>query len=243
MPQDFFTTFSLFCTVTIATEISDAVTSVDWLSPDGTAFSSTEGGIALDSINPMIRSANGSAIYTHVLKFNTFQLSHVGEYICRAMINESIITRSFPISIQGNSLVSIILFDFYIISTVPTPVVVSRVNTTGRIFESTNVSLLCNVTVTPLDVESVVNITWFGPNGMITMNDTCYNFNTDRSLLTFTTGLIDNGAQYYCTASYGASVTAARSSLIYPSSDTSDNTTVNVESKLSYMYVYIIYNT
>ena len=123
--------------------------------------------------------------------------------------------------------------------------VVSSVNTTGRIFESTDVSLLCNVTVAPLDVESVVNITWFGPNGMITADDTRYNFNADRSLLTFTTALSDNGAQYYCTASYGASVTVPRSSLIYPSSEISDNTTVNVESKLSYMYVYmhvVIYN-
>ena len=108
--------------------------------------------------------------------------------------------------------------------------VVSSVNTTGRIFESTDVSLLCNVTVAPLDVESVVNITWFGPNGMITMNDTQYNFTADRSLLTYTTALSDNGTQYYCTASYGAMVAAARSSLIYPSSDTSDNTTIIVES-------------
>ena len=121
--------------------------------------------------------------------------------------------------------------------TVPTPVVLSSVNTTGRIFESTNVSLLCNVTVAPLDVESVVNITWFGPNGMITADNTRYNFNADRSLLTFTTALIDNGPRYYCTASYGANVTVPRSSLIYLSSDTSDNTTVNVESKLCYMHV------
>ena len=117
--------------------------------------------------------------------------------------------------------------------------VVSSVSTTGRIFESTNVSLLCNVTVAPLDVESVVNITWFGPNGMITADDTRYNFNADRSLLTFTTALSDNGAQYNCTASYGASVIVPRSSLIYPSSNTSDSTTVNVESKLCYMYVYM----
>ena len=112
--------------------------------------------------------------------------------------------------------------------------VVSRVNTTGRIFESTNVSLLCNVTVAPLDVESVVNITWFGPNGMITTDDTCCNFNADRSLLTFTTALSDNGTQYYCTASYGASVTVPRSSFIYPSTAKSYNRTVNVESKLNY---------
>ena len=109
--------------------------------------------------------------------------------------------------------------------------VVSSVNTTGRIFESTDVSLLCNVTVAPLDVESVVNLTWFGPNGMIITDDTRYEFNADRSILTFTTALSDNGAQYYCTASYGASVTAAQFSLIYPSTTTSDNTTVSVESK------------
>ena len=114
--------------------------------------------------------------------------------------------------------------------------VVSSVNTTGRIFESTDVSLLCNVTVALLDVESVVNITWFGPNGMITKDDACYSFNTDRSILTFTTSLSDNGAQYYCTASYGASVTVPRSSLIYPSATTSSDTTVNVESKLEYAY-------
>ena len=114
--------------------------------------------------------------------------------------------------------------------------VVSSVNTTGRIFESTDVSLLCNVTVAPLDVESVVNITWFGPNGMIKMNDTHYSFNTDRSLLTFTTALSDNGAQYYCTTSYGASVTVPRSTLIHLSAATSSNATVNVESKLKYVY-------
>ena len=114
--------------------------------------------------------------------------------------------------------------------------VLSSISTTGRIFESTDVSLLCNVTVAPLDVESVVNITWFGPNGMITMNDTHYSFNTDRSLLTITTALTDDGTQYYCTASYGASVTVPRSSLIHSSAATSSNATVNVESKLKYAY-------
>ena len=118
--------------------------------------------------------------------------------------------------------------------------VVSSVSTTGRIFESTNVSLLCNVTVAPLDVESVVNITWFGPNGMITTYDTHYSFNTDRSLLAFTTALSDDGTQYYCTASYGANKTVTQSSLIYPSTAISDNTTVIVESKLCYMYMYAV---
>ena len=79
--------------------------------------------------------------------------------------------------------------------------VVSSVNTTGLIFESDDLPLLCNVTVVaPLEVESVVNITWFGPDGMIISDDTRYNSNADRSLLTLTTALSDNGTQYYCTA-------------------------------------------
>ena len=103
MPQDYFTTFSLLCTVIIATEVSNAHVNIDWIHYNGTAFNSTEGDIALDSLNPMILTVNDSAVYAHVLKFNTFQASHVGEYICRAMINESIITRSFSVSIQGNN--------------------------------------------------------------------------------------------------------------------------------------------
>ena len=102
MPQDYSTTFSLLCTVTLATEVSDAEVDVDWIHPNGTAFNSTNGTIALDSLDPMIEAVNSSAVYTHVLRFNTFQASHVGEYICRAQINESIITRSFSVSIQGN---------------------------------------------------------------------------------------------------------------------------------------------
>ena len=103
MPQDYFTTFSLLCTVTIATEASDAQVNIDWIHYNGTAFNSTEGDVALDSLNPMIQAVTGSIVYMHVLRFNAFQASHVGEYICRAMINESIIIRVFPVSIQGNN--------------------------------------------------------------------------------------------------------------------------------------------
>ena len=103
MPQDYFTTFSLLCTVTIATEVSSAQVNIDWIHYNGTAFNSTEGDIALDSLNPMIQAVTGSIVYTHVLRFNTFQASHVGEYTCRAMINESIIIRVFPVSVQGNN--------------------------------------------------------------------------------------------------------------------------------------------
>ena len=94
-PQDYSTTFSLLCTVTLATEVSDAEVDVDWIYPNGIAFNSTNETIAL--------AVNVSAVYPHVLRFNTFQASHVGEYTCRAMINESIVTRIFPVSIQGNN--------------------------------------------------------------------------------------------------------------------------------------------
>ena len=103
MPQNYFTTFSLQCTVTIVTEVSDTMVSVDWLSPDGTTFNSTDGAIALNSMDPMMSSVTGSIVYTHLLKFDAFQASHVGEYTCRAQINESIIIRCFPVSIQGNN--------------------------------------------------------------------------------------------------------------------------------------------
>ena len=119
--------------------------------------------------------------------------------------------------------------------------VVSSVNITGLIFESDDFPLLCNVTVVaPLDVESVVNITWFGPDGMIISDDTRYNSNADRSQLTLTTVLSDNGTQYYCTASYGASVAVPQSSFIYPTTAKSYNRTVFVESKL-YIMFFLIY--
>ena len=127
-----------------------------------------------------------------------------------------------------------------IISTVPTPVVVSSVSTTGRIFESTDVSLLCNVTVAPLDVESVVNITWFGRNGIITMNDTLYGIDSGMinsmvygSFLNFTASFSDNATEYYCVASFGPANDTMRSELIIPVTATSNNIAVSVESKYS----------
>ena len=103
MPQNYSTTFSLLCTVTLATEVSNTTVNVDWLSPDGTAFNSTEGAIALDSVNPMMSSVTGSAVYIHVINFDAFRASDVGKYTCRVQINESIIKRSFPVSIEGNN--------------------------------------------------------------------------------------------------------------------------------------------
>ena len=105
MPQDYSTTFSLLCTVTLATEVSDAEVDVDWIHPNGTAFNSTNGTIAV--------AVNGSAVYTHVLGFNTFQASHVGDYTCRAMINKSIISRSFSVSVQGNNKSPLFIFSYF----------------------------------------------------------------------------------------------------------------------------------
>ena len=121
---------------------------------------------------------------------------------------------------------------------------VSSVNTTGRIFESSDVSLLCNVTVTLIDVDSVVNITWFGPNGMITMNDTRYvidsgmiNSKVYGSFLNFTTSFSDNATEYYCVASFGPADDVMRSELIIPVTATSNNIAVSVESKYSLNWV------
>ena len=124
---------------------------------------------------------------------------------------------------------------------VPTPVVTSSLNTTGRIFESNDIQLLCIVTTTPLDVEHNVTINWFGPNGLITMNDTKYSISTGEinstttdSSLTFTASLSDNGTDYYCTASVGPASTVSGFELIV-TSDTvtsTNNNTVIVESKL-----------
>ena len=116
----------------------------------------------------------------------------------------------------------------------------SSVDTTGRIFESNDIQLSCIVTITPLD-NHIVTINWFGPNGLITMNDTQYNISTGEinstttdSSLTFTASLSDNGTGYYCTASVGPASTVSGFELIV-TSDTvtsTNNNTVIVESKL-----------
>ena len=116
----------------------------------------------------------------------------------------------------------------------------SSVNTTGRIFESNDIQLLCFVTFTTLDVELNVSINWFGPSGLITMNDTKYsistreiNSTTNGSSLTFTASLSDNGTDYYCTASVGPDSNVNGFELIVPSDTvTSTITTVMAESKL-----------
>ena len=125
--------------------------------------------------------------------------------------------------------------------------VTSSLNTTGRIFESNDIQLLCFVTITPLDVNHTVTINWFGPNGLITMNDTRYDISTKEinstttgSVLMFTTSLSDNGVCDYCTASVGPASTVNGFELIISSDTvTSTNITVIVESKIFFLYLWV----
>ena len=92
----------MFCTVTLINDLSGVVVNIDWISPDGYAFnSSTNGDIVLTSLTPLMTTVNNSVVYTHTLRVNTFKASHVGEYTCRVMINDSIVTRKLAVSIQG----------------------------------------------------------------------------------------------------------------------------------------------
>ena len=108
----------------------------------------------------------------------------------------------------------------------------------NRNFESGMVSLGCLVIITSLDVDTNVNITWFGPNGVVVhdniryiidtcqLNSTVYGSSlniTDLSL----TG--DNGTQYYCKAQVGANDSFVFSSFVISPKATFDNVTVIVE--------------
>ena len=120
--------------------------------------------------------------------------------------------------------------------------VTSSLNTTGRIFEGNDIQLLCFATITPLNVDHIVNINWFGPNGLIKMNDIEHSISTRmiksmtaKSSLTFTASLSDNGTDYYCTASVGPASTVNGFELIIPSATVTsinNNIIVMVESKL-----------
>ena len=110
MPQNFSSTFEMFCTVTLINDLSGVVVNIDWISPDGFTFNSTTNGdIVLTSLAPVVTSVNNSVVYTHTLRVNTFQASHVGEYTCRVMINDSIVTRKLAASIQGKDYLLLIL--------------------------------------------------------------------------------------------------------------------------------------
>ena len=110
MPQNFSSTFAMSCTVTLTNDLSEVVVNIDWISPDGYAFNSTTNGDRiLTSFTPVMISVNNSVVYTHTLRVNTFQASHVGEYTCRVMINDNIVTRRLAASIQGKVYLLLIL--------------------------------------------------------------------------------------------------------------------------------------
>uniref|UniRef100_A0A1X7UYM6 Soluble interferon alpha/beta receptor OPG204 n=1 Tax=Amphimedon queenslandica TaxID=400682 RepID=A0A1X7UYM6_AMPQE len=227
LPLDHSSSFSLTCTLTLAPEVNVTVVKMFWASPDLILFNSTtDGGIVLDALEPTMISVNDSVVYTLTLNFSSLQASQVGEYVCEALLNDSIVdtvftqTSNYSVSIQ-----------------VPTPLVTSSLNSTRHIFESSDIQLLCIVTITPLNVDHIVNINWFGPNGLITMNDTRHDISTEminsnnyESSLTFKTFLSDNGTDYYCTASVGPASNVNEFELIIPSdAATSTSTTVIVE--------------
>ena len=108
----------------------------------------------------------------------------------------------------------------------------------NRNFESGMVSVECLVIITSLDVDTNVNITWFGPNGVVVHDNTRYSIDTGQlnntvygSSLNITdlslTG--DNGTQYYCIAQVGANDSFVFSSFIIPSEARSEKVTVIVE--------------
>uniref|UniRef100_A0A1X7SM96 Ig-like domain-containing protein n=1 Tax=Amphimedon queenslandica TaxID=400682 RepID=A0A1X7SM96_AMPQE len=116
-----------------------------WTNPDLILFNSTtDGGIVLNTLEPSMISVIDSVVYTLTLNFSSLQASQVGEYVCGALLNDGIdavrVTSSYSVSVQ-----------------VPTPVVISSVDTIERVFESNDIQLLCIVTTTPLDVDPIVN--------------------------------------------------------------------------------------
>ena len=105
-------------------------------------------------------------------------------------------------------------------------------------FESGMITLRCLVIVTSLDVDTNVNITWFGPNGVVVHDNTRYNIDTGQLNSTVYGSSLnisdlsltgDNGTQYYCTALVGANDSFVFSSFVIPSETTSENVTVIVE--------------
>ena len=120
------------------------------------------------------------------------------------------------------------------VSTLVTP----NTELNNRNFESGMVFLGCLVMIIPLDVEPDVNVTWFGPNGVIVHDNTRYSIDTGQlnstvygsSLNVSDLSLTgDNGTQYYCRAQVGANDSFVFSSFIIPSEARSENVTVIVE--------------
>ena len=107
MPLDYYSSFSLTCTLTLAPEVNDTMVEMYWASPDLIPFNSIDDGdILLDALDPTMISVNDSVVYTLTLNFSSLQASQVGEYICGASLNDSTntitLTSNYSISVQGN---------------------------------------------------------------------------------------------------------------------------------------------
>ncbi|XP_019858033.1 PREDICTED: uncharacterized protein LOC109586294 [Amphimedon queenslandica] len=99
MPLDHSSSFSLTCTLTLAPEVNDTTVQMFWASPDLIPFkSTTDRDIALDTLEPTMISVNDSVVYTLTLNFFSLQPSQVGEYVCRASLNDGIDTISIASS-------------------------------------------------------------------------------------------------------------------------------------------------
>ena len=239
MPLNNNDNFMLTCTVTLASEINDTMVQVVWADPNFNPYGSTNNsGIMLTSRDPILTYDNYNAVYTLSLNFSALQASQVGVYTCGAMFNDgTVVSSNFSVSVQGQYNSCLVINYYFIYYLAPAPTV--SISESVRVFESTTVTLLCNVTFTPLDVDHVVSISWFGPNGLITMDNTQYiisggmiNLTTNGSSLMFTASLSDNETGYYCTASVGPDSNVNGFELIIPSDTvTSTSTTVTVESK------------
>ena len=108
MPLDHSSSFSLTCTLTLAPEVNDTMVEMFWASPYLVPFNSTtEGDIILNSLDPTMISVNDSVVYTLTLNFSSLQASQVGEYVCRALLNDSTdiitLTSNYSISVQGKN--------------------------------------------------------------------------------------------------------------------------------------------
>ena len=129
---------------------------------------------------------------------------------------------------------------FHII--VPDPIVSALVIPNSELnnhnFESSMVSLECLVIITPLDVDTNVNITWFGPHGVVVHDNARYSIDTGQLNSTMYGSTLnisdlsltgDNGTQYYCRAQVGANNSFVLSLFVIPSEARSENVTVIVE--------------
>uniref|UniRef100_A0A1X7TL44 Ig-like domain-containing protein n=1 Tax=Amphimedon queenslandica TaxID=400682 RepID=A0A1X7TL44_AMPQE len=105
MPLDHSSSFSLTCTLTLAPRVNDTMVEMYWAGPDLILFNSTtDGDIVLDTLEFTMISVNDSVVYTLTLNFFSLQASQVGQYVCRALLNDGAdiidITSNYTISIQ-----------------------------------------------------------------------------------------------------------------------------------------------